>query len=111
MIGEAYFGHLPADKPALLSPLRMELQGLPDLLIQVGDHEVLLSDATRFTDRARKAGVHVSLEIWENMWSVFQSMAYMLPEAQQAIRNIGQFVRNTLGLTGPELESPSEPIT
>lgn len=81
---------------SILSPLRMNLQGLPDLFIQVGDHEVLLNDSTRFTERAQAAGVNVELEIWENMWSVFHFLAYMLPEAQQAIMNIGGFVRARL---------------
>lgn len=80
----------------ILSPLRMDLQGLPDLLVQVGDHEVLLSDATRLAERAQAADVHVELEIWENMWSVFHFLAYMLPEAQQAIANVGKFVRTRL---------------
>lgn len=81
---------------SILSPLRMSLQGLPDLLVQVGDHEVLLSDSTRLAERARLAGVHVELEIWEKMWSVFHFLAYMLPEAEQAIANIGKFVRAKL---------------
>ncbi|MDR0266617.1 alpha/beta hydrolase [Paenibacillus sp.] len=80
----------------LLSPLRMDLEGISDLLIQVGDHEVLLSDSLRFKEHAITAGVNVELEIWENMWSVFHFLAYMLPEAQQAINNIGRFVQTRL---------------
>ncbi len=92
----AYLGDVSTEVPLILSPLRMDLRGLPPLLIQVGDHEVLLSDATRFADLARDAGVEVTLEVWDNMWSVFHFLAYMLPEAQHAITNIGQFVRTTL---------------
>ncbi|TCZ79411.1 alpha/beta hydrolase [Paenibacillus albiflavus] len=88
-----YLGNWSGAVPALLSPLNMNLHGLPSLFIQVGDHEVLLSDSTRFADRARAAGVEVTLEIWEEMWSVFHTLAYMLPEAQQAIRNIGLYVQ------------------
>ncbi|WP_170220144.1 alpha/beta hydrolase [Paenibacillus anaericanus] len=91
-----YLGKYSGTIPMLLSPLRMDLSDLPDILIQVGDHEVLLSDATRFAERASAAGVNVSLEVWDNMWSVFQFLAYMLPEAQQAIIHIGQFVRKRL---------------
>jgi monoterpene epsilon-lactone hydrolase len=92
---EVYLGNRTEEIP-ILSPLRMDLQGLPDLFIQVGDHEVLLSDSTRLADRAQAAGVKVELEIWDNMWTVFQMLAYMLPEAQQAIMNIGRFVRTKL---------------
>ncbi|BBI34083.1 alpha/beta hydrolase [Cohnella abietis] len=89
---DVYLGSHSGQIP-LLSPLLLNLEDLPDLFIQVGDHEVLLSDSTRFAERAREAGVGVTLEVWENMWSVFQYLAYMLPEAQQAITNIGQYVR------------------
>ncbi|WP_276354263.1 alpha/beta hydrolase [Cohnella caldifontis] len=80
----------------LLSPLRMNLEALPGLLIQVGGHEVLLSDAERLADRARAAGVPVELEVWEGMWSVFQFLGGLLPEARQAIANIGGFVQSRL---------------
>jgi len=85
-----------SDEIPLLSPLRMDLTGLPELLIQVGDHEVLLSDSTRFTEQAKAAGVEVTLEVWDHMWSVFHFLAYMLPEAQQAIDHIGRFVQRKL---------------
>ncbi|MEK5438570.1 MULTISPECIES: alpha/beta hydrolase [Paenibacillus] len=92
---EAYVG-TRTEWASILSPLRMNLQGLPDLLVQVGNHEVLLSDSTRLAERATGAGVHVELEIWDNMWSVFHFLAYMLPEAEQAISKIGKFARAKL---------------
>lgn len=75
-------------------------RGLPPLLIQAGDHEVLLSDAERLAEQARAAGITVELQIWENMWCAFQLMAAMLPEAQQAIGNIGSFIKKVLQLEG-----------
>ena len=48
----------------LANPLYADLAGLPPLLIQVGDHEVLLDDSTRLAERAQAAGVQVKLEIW-----------------------------------------------
>ena len=77
----------------LAAPLYAELAGLPPLLIQVGTAETLLDDATRLAERARKAGVKVTLEPWENMIHVWQIFAPMLDEAQQAIDKIGEFVR------------------
>lgn len=87
---------LPEPLPELLSPLRMELAGLPPLLVQAGDGEVLLSDAVRLAERARAAGVRVELEVWERMRSVFQALAPLLPEARRAIGRIGGFVRECL---------------
>jgi monoterpene epsilon-lactone hydrolase len=66
------------------------------MLIQVGSHEILLSDSTRFADKARNAGVDVTLKIWDGMWHVFQFQAMSLPEARQAINEIGVFVKEHL---------------
>ncbi len=77
----------------LAAPLYADLAGLPPLLIQVGTAETLLDDSTRIAERARKAGVKVTLEPWENMIHVFQVFAPMLDEGQQAIDKIGAFIR------------------
>jgi len=77
----------------LAAPLYADLAGLPPLLVQVGTAETLLDDSTRLAERARKAGVKVTLEPFENMIHVFQVFAPMLDEAQQAIDKIGEFVR------------------
>lgn len=79
--------------PAVLSPLNENLKGLPSLFIQVGDHEVILSDSERLAKRAEEAGVDVTLEVWDNMWHIFRFMAAMLPEGQEAIKSIGDFVK------------------
>jgi monoterpene epsilon-lactone hydrolase len=77
----------------LAAPLYADLAGLPPLLIQVGTAETLLDDSTRLAERARKAGVKVTLEPWNDMIHVFQVFAPMLDEGQQAIDKIGEFVR------------------
>jgi acetyl esterase/lipase len=77
----------------LASPLYADLHGLPPILMQVGDAEVLLDDTTRVADKARAAGVDVQVEIYPEMIHIFQLFAPMLPEGQQAIERIGTFVR------------------
>jgi len=76
----------------LAAPLYADLSGLPPLLIQVGTAETLLDDSTRLAERARKSGVNVTLEPWEDMVHVWQVFAPMLDEGQQAIDKIGTFV-------------------
>lgn len=76
-----------------LSPVHGDYAGLPPLLIQVGDAEVLLDDATRVASIAKAAGVDVTLEVWDDMPHVFQSFVGLLPEADDAVERIGQFVR------------------
>ena len=76
----------------LISPLHADLKGLPPLLIHVGTAEVLLDDSTRLAERAKAAGVDVVLEPWEDMIHVWHYFASMLPEGQQAIDRIGEFI-------------------
>lgn len=79
-------------KAPLISPVFADFKGLPPLLIQVGDAEVLLDDATRTAERAKSAGVDVKIEVWPEMVHVWHVFAKILPEGQQAIDRIGEFV-------------------
>src|SRR5208337_1676471 len=85
-------GHDPQDPIA--SPLHASLSGLPRLYIQVGTHELLLSDVGKFVDKARWAGVPVQAELWEGMFHCWQVFAEQIPEAQQAIDHAGRFIRS-----------------
>lgn len=76
----------------LAAPLYADLSGLPPLLIQVGTAETLLDDSTRLAERARKANVPVTLEVWEDMIHVWHVFAGMLPEGRKAIGAIGSFL-------------------
>ncbi len=86
-----YVGENAPDTP-LLSPVNMDLSGLPPLCIHVGDHEVLLSDSVRFAERARACHVDVEFKAWPTMWHVFQANARFVPEARQSIDEIARFV-------------------
>jgi monoterpene epsilon-lactone hydrolase len=75
------------------SPLYADLHGLPPMLIQAGDAEILRDDATRFAAAAQAAGVDVTLEIWPEMPHVWHAFAGLLPEADQAVERIGRWLR------------------
>ena len=77
----------------LASPIFAELAGLPPMLVHVGSAEVLLDDSRVFAERARAAGVDVTLEVWEDMIHVWHAFAPGLPEAVRAIDRIGQYLR------------------
>ena len=85
-----YAGNHELTSP-LLSPLYADLQGLPPLLIQVGTEEILLDDAVRCADKARAAGVDVTLEVWDEMFHIFQMLPFF-PETKKAIEHIAAFV-------------------
>ncbi|MDE0204493.1 MAG: alpha/beta hydrolase [Candidatus Tectomicrobia bacterium] len=77
----------------LAAPLYADLSGLPPLLIHVGTAETLLDDSTRLCERARAAGVDVTYESWDDMIHVWHIFAPLLPEGQQAVERVGEYVR------------------
>ena len=79
-------------KNPLVSPLYGDLAGLPPLLIQVGNDEILLSDSTRMADKVSAAGGKVTLQVWPDMWHVFQYFVGQMPESKQAIEDIADFL-------------------
>ena len=81
----------------LAAPLYADLHGLPPLFIHVGTAEILLDDATRLAERAKTAGVDVTLEVCEEMIHVWHLFAAMLPEGQQAIERVGAYIRQHMG--------------
>ena len=83
-----------------ISPLFADVHGLPPMLIQVGDHEILLSDSTRITDKIRAAGGDVTLQVWPDMWHVFQYSIGQMPEAKRAIDDIGTYLRRRFEAIG-----------
>jgi acetyl esterase/lipase len=79
--------------PALASPVHADLTGLPPLLVHVGDAEVLLDDACLLAERAERAGVDVTLEVWPEMIHVWHVFAGRVPESTEAVRRAGDFLR------------------
>lgn len=77
----------------LASPLYADLSGLPPLLLLVGTAETLLDDARRIAERATTAGVAVTLQVADDMIHIWPIFASFLPEATEAIADIGDFVR------------------
>lgn len=92
---QAYLGGADPRAP-LASPLYADLKGLPPLLIQVGSDEILLSDSTELAERAKGAGVNVTLEVWEPMQHDWHFAASFVPEGRQAIARIGEFVEQSM---------------
>ncbi len=87
-----YLGDADPRQPTA-SPLHADLSGLPPLLIQVGDLETLLDDATRVAASAKAKGVEVTLEVWPDMVHVWHLFAPMVPEGREAIARIGEFLK------------------
>lgn len=91
-MAKLYLGDADPKSP-LAAPLHADLGGLPPLLLQVGDAETLLDDSMRLAEKARAAGVDVTLKVWDEMPHVWHLFAPILPEGRQAIDEIGSFVQ------------------
>lgn len=92
--------HYAADKdPGLpyISPLYGNLHGLPPLLIYVGEDETLLDDSTRFAEKAKAAGVDVTLRVGEGLFHCYPAMSPLFPEARQAMDEICAFIKTHNG--------------
>lgn len=76
-----------------VSPLFAETRNYPPLFIQCGSEEILLDDACRLADRARKQGSDVTLDVWDGMWHLFQALDAFTPNAHLAVHRLGQWVR------------------
>ncbi len=96
LMAAAYLAGRDAKEP-LASPLYADLTGLPPLLLQVGDAEILLDDSVRVVERARAAGVDAELRVWPEMIHVWHCFADVLPEGAAAIVEMAEFLEARLG--------------
>ena len=91
-----YLAGADASDP-LISPIFGDLKDLPPLLIQVGSHEILLSDALRLAERAALCDVPVTLDVTPGVPHVFQGFAGLLDEAGAALDGAERFMNAQFG--------------
>lgn len=82
----------PVDHP-LVSPLYADFTGLPPLHCYVSTSEVLRDDTLRMAERARAAGVSVSVEMGRRLPHVWPIFYPFLPEARIALKRSGEQIR------------------
>ena len=83
---QEYFGGA-----GVLAILETDLRGLPPTFIQTGEAEILMSDSTALAERLGAAGVPVTLEIWPEMFHIFQARYAQLSQARQAVERLGKW--------------------
>ena len=88
-----------AGSAAARGPLDTDLRGLPPMLVQAGDQEVLLSDAQRLATHALACGVPCRLEIHAARWHVFHLQAFYLRSARDALRTLAGFAAQRVAAT------------
>lgn len=83
-------GALPNSPEA--SPVFADVRGLPPILVQIGEQELMLSDAIRLAAHLGENRVRVSLEIWPGMFHVWHMFHAGLAEGREAIVNAAMFL-------------------
>lgn len=85
-------GALPTDPDA--SPVFADVRKLAPTLIQIGENEVMLSDAIRLASHLAENRVRTTLEVWPGMFHVWHLFAGLLPQADEALENAVKFLDN-----------------
>jgi monoterpene epsilon-lactone hydrolase len=82
-----------------VSPLYGDVRGFPPALIQVGQRELLRSDAERMAAKLTAAGSPVTLEVWPGMVHVWHLHHTRLAKAREALARLGAFLRSPVSTT------------
>lgn len=86
-------------------PIEGDFRGLPPVLLQVGDAEILLDDSVRTGQRLREAGVESVVKVWPEMFHAWQFFADSVPEGSTAIEEVGEFLNTKMDSAPDSLES------
>lgn len=97
ILARAFLGDTLANHP-LASPVFADVTGLPPILVQIGENELMLSDALRLANHLADNRVRVNLEVWPGMFHAWHFYAGMLAEGQQALESSVRFIE--AGLIG-----------
>lgn len=80
-------------KDPYISPLYGDFTGFPPMLMQVGTHEMLLSDTVSVAEKAKADMVKVKISIYEGMFHVFQMAGMLIPESKKAWNEVERFMK------------------
>lgn len=83
-----------------ISPLLGNLSNLPSTLLQVSRDEMLFDDSVRYANKAISQKSDITLQVWPTLVHVFQGFAPDLPEANDALGYIRDFIRAKIDKPG-----------
>ncbi|WP_413114886.1 alpha/beta hydrolase [Streptomyces sp. CY1] len=92
---EVVLGSAPRNS-SLASPVFADSRGLPPVLIQIGGHEVMLSDAIRLAAKLAEDAVPTRLDVAPGMGHVWHLLAGHLPAADKAVADAVAFAEEHL---------------
>jgi len=88
-----HYAGMHARTNPLMSPVLGDPAGLPPTLIQFADQEIFEDDSRALIRQAHIAGVNIVSEIGHGLWHAWPLFAPFIPESNQAIRQLGRWVR------------------
>lgn len=91
-LGGRFMSGRGASNP-VMSPLLADLSGLPPILVQCSECEILRDDGRRYVNKAVAAGTDATLQRWDNVPHVWPIFYPDLPEADQAFIEIEAFFK------------------
>lgn len=76
-----------------ISPVYAQYEGMPPMLIQTGEPEMLLSDSVTVVEKAQAADVDVLFKTYPGMWHTFYTAMAQFREQKEAWKTIEEFLR------------------
>lgn len=95
LMARAILGSTRPNDPEV-SPVFADVRGLPPVLVQIGESEVMLSDAIRLATHLADSRVQASLEVWPDMFHVWPMFVDVIPEAREALESAAAFLDRRL---------------
>jgi len=96
ILASIYSGSPRKRKLPYVSPVYGDFTGLPPLLVDAGELEILLDDSSRLVEKAEKAGVEIHFKEWKDMNHVFHSLFDHIPEPNQAFQRVAEFLKKVI---------------
>lgn len=93
---DAYFQQIPRNHP-IASPFFGSLKDFPPLLIHADRDELLNIGIKRFVEKANKEEIDVTFYEGIGLWHVWHLFARYVPEARDAIKQIGLYILQHTG--------------
>jgi monoterpene epsilon-lactone hydrolase len=80
-----------------ICPIKGDYTNSPPIMVQVGAHELLLSDSRTLKNVFERDGVTYEYKEWDELWHVFQLEAEM-PETIESFKMFGSFLNKYIGV-------------
>ena len=80
----------------MASPVFADVTGLPPIMVQMGEAELMLTDGMRLAAHLAENRVRMTLEVWPHMFHAWHFVASLQPEARQALESAASFMQQCL---------------